>query len=313
MLKRIAPVIAGSALIAAALTVPARAEDRPILLGINTALQLQVGRDTLDGVRMAVEEINAKGGVLGRKLEVVTADEGESPKEGVAAVNKLTGDNNVNVLIGGYDSGVTLAELPHISRAQTIFLGTGSASPSIQQKVKDDYANYKYLFRVNPINSAKQAASLMDFIKGKLKGDLGYSKISILGENAKWVQDMVPYLKKNATEAGLEVPFAEFFDPQTADFSPIFAKVKDCGLAISAHHPVARRIRRIRQAVVRRESAGADRRHRREEPGRRLLQARRRQGDLGSHDQFRAAQTDHREVDSLVGRLYQEVQSRAGL
>ena len=95
------------------------------MLGINTALQLQVGRDTLDGVRMAVEEINAKGGVLGRKLEVVTADEGESPKEGVAAVNKLTGDNNVNVLIGGYDSGVTLAELPHISRAQTIFLGTG--------------------------------------------------------------------------------------------------------------------------------------------------------------------------------------------
>jgi branched-chain amino acid transport system substrate-binding protein len=125
MLKRITPVIAGSALIAAALTVPARAEDKPILLGINTALQLQVGRDTLDGVRMAVEEINAKGGVLGRKLEVVTADEGESPKEGVAAVNKLTGDNNVNVLIGGYDSGVTLAELPHISRAQTIFLGTG--------------------------------------------------------------------------------------------------------------------------------------------------------------------------------------------
>src|SRR6476469_4876685 len=107
MLKSITPVIAGSALIAAALTVPARAEDKPILLGINTALQLQVGRDTLDGVRMAVEEINAaKGGVLGRKLEVVTADEGESPKEGVAAVNKLTGDNNVNVLIGGYDSGV---------------------------------------------------------------------------------------------------------------------------------------------------------------------------------------------------------------
>ncbi|MEA2860469.1 MAG: branched-chain amino acid transport system substrate-binding protein, partial [Methylobacteriaceae bacterium] len=164
MLKGIAPVLAGSALIAAAFAVPARGEDKPILVGINTALQLQVGRDTLDGVRMAVEEINAKGGVLGRKLEVVTADEGESPKEGVAAVNKLTGDNNVNVLIGGYDSGVTLAELPHISRAQTIFLGTGSASPAIQQKVKDDYANYKYLFRVNPINSAKQAASLMDFI-----------------------------------------------------------------------------------------------------------------------------------------------------
>ena len=216
--------------IAAALGGTAFAQDgKPILIGINSALQLQVGRDTIDGAQMAIDEINAKGGVNGRKLEMVKADEGESPKEGVAAVNKLTGDNNVNVLIGGYDSGVTLAELPHISRAKTIFLGTGSASPAIQQKVKDDYANYKYIFRVSPTNSAKQAASLLDFINGKLKGELGYKKISILGENAKWVQDMVPFLKKGATDAGLEVPLAEFFDPQTADFSPIFSKVKDNG------------------------------------------------------------------------------------
>lgn len=213
----------------AALGMPAFAADGPILIGINTALQLQVGRDTLDGAQMAIDEINAKGGVNGRKLELVKADEGESPKEGVAAVNKLTGDNNVNVLIGGYDSGVTLAELPHISRAKTIFIGTGSASPAVQQKVKDDYANYKYIFRANPTNSAKQAASLLEFITGKLKGELGYKKISILGENAKWVQDMVPFLKKGATDAGLEVPMAEFFDPQTADFSPIFSKVKDNG------------------------------------------------------------------------------------
>ena len=204
-------------------------DGKPILIGINTALQLQVGRDTLDGAQMAIDEINAKGGVTGRKLELVKADEGESPKEGVAAVNKLTGDNNVNVLIGGYDSGVTLAELPHISRAKTIFIGTGSASPAIQQKVKDDYANYKYIFRASPTNSAKQAASLLDFISGKLKGELGYKKISILGENAKWVQDMVPYLKKGAIEVGVDVPMAEFFDPQTADFSPIFSKVKDNG------------------------------------------------------------------------------------
>jgi len=171
--------------------------------------------------------------VLGRKFEVIVADEGEAasegPKVGIAAVNKLTGEDKVDVLIGGYDSGVTLGELPHIARAKTIFLGIGSASPAIQQKVKDDYEHYKYIFRVNPINSAKQASGLIDFISGKLKGDLGYKKISIIGENAKWVQDIVPALKKGATDAGLDVPLAEFFDVQTADFSPIFTKVKDSG------------------------------------------------------------------------------------
>ena len=221
------------ALVSAALSGPAAGQQAPIKIGVNTAIQLQVGRDAIDGAKMAIDEINARGGVLGRQLTMVVADEGEAasegPKVGIAAINKLTGEEHVDVLIGGYDSGVTLGELPHIARAKTIFLGIGSASPSIQQKVKDDYDRYKYIFRVNPINSAKQADGLIDYIKGKLKGELGYSKIAILGENAKWVQDMVPMLKKGAIDAGLEVPIAEFFDVQTADFSPIFTKVKESG------------------------------------------------------------------------------------
>jgi len=227
-------VAAAAASVFAATAIPAAAqESKPIKIGVNTAIQLQVGRDAIDAVKMAVDEINTKGGVLGRKFEMVVADEGEAasegPKVGIAAVNKLTGEDHVDVLIGGYDSGVTLGELPHIARAKTIFLGIGSASPAIQQKVKDDYDHYKYVFRVNPINSAKQANGIVDFIVGKLKGELGYNKISIIGENAKWVQDIVPALKKGATDAGMEVPIAEFFDVQTADFSPIFTKVKDSG------------------------------------------------------------------------------------
>jgi branched-chain amino acid transport system substrate-binding protein len=208
-------------------------QTNPIRIGVNTAIQAQVGRDAIDSVKMAIDEINAQGGMLGRKLEMVVADEGEAasdgPKLGIAAVNKLTSEDHVDVLIGGYDSGVTLGELPHIARAKTIFLDIGSASPAITQKVNDDYDHYKYIFRVNPINSARQSQALINFITGKLKGELGYNKISIIGENAKWVQDMVPDIKKGAQAAGVEVPLAEFFDVQTADFSPLFAKVKDSG------------------------------------------------------------------------------------
>jgi len=208
-------------------------QSNPIRIGVNTAIQVQVGRDAIDSVKMAIDELNAQGGVLGRKFEMIVADEGEAasdgPKVGIAAVNKLTSEDHVDVLIGGYDSGVTLGELPHIARAKTIFLGIGSASPAIQQKVKDDYEHYKYIFRVNPINSAKQSQALLNFITGKLGGELGYKKISIIGENAKWVQNMVPAIKKGAEAAGLEVPVAEFFDVQTADFSPLFAKVKNSG------------------------------------------------------------------------------------
>ncbi|HXW27811.1 MAG TPA: ABC transporter substrate-binding protein [Xanthobacteraceae bacterium] len=204
-----------------------------IRIGVNTAIQLQVGRDTVDAVNMAIDEINANGGVMQRRLESVVADEGEAasegPKLGIAAINKLSGEDHVDVLLGGYDSGVTLGELPHIARARTIFLGVGAASPAIQQKVKDDYQRYKYLFRVNPLNSVRTAQGLVDFIAGKLRGELGYSKIAFIGENAKWVQDVIPILKRGALDAGMEVSFAEVFDVQSSDFSPLFARVRDSG------------------------------------------------------------------------------------
>ena len=67
------------------------------------------------------------------------------------------------------------------------------------------------------------------FISTFVKGELGISKIAIVGENAKWVQDLVPLLKKGATEAGADVRTVEFFDAQTSDFSPLFSKVKESG------------------------------------------------------------------------------------
>lgn len=210
-------------------TAPASAQQNPIKIGIPTAIQLQVGRDTQNAARIAVDEINAKGGVLGRKLDIVVADETENPEQGIAAIKKLTADDKVDVLIGGYTSGVTLAQLPHISNAKTIYIGVGAASPAITAKVKSDYENYKYIFRAFPINAAHQARALVDFISGKLKGELNMTKIAIVGENAKWVQDLVPILKKGATDGGTEVKMSELFDTSTSDFSPLFAKVKDSG------------------------------------------------------------------------------------
>jgi branched-chain amino acid transport system substrate-binding protein len=208
---------------------PAKSQQGPIKIGIPTSVQLQVGRDTQNAAKMAVEEINAKGGLLGRKLDIVVADETENPEQGIAAIKKLTADEKVDVLIGGYTSGVTLAQLPHISNAKTIYIGVGAASPAITAKVKTDYENYKYIFRAFPIHAGHQARALVDFINGKLKGEMGIKKIAIVGENAKWVQDLVPILKKGALDGGTEVPMSEFFDTSTSDFSPLFAKVKASG------------------------------------------------------------------------------------
>ena len=201
----------------------------PIRIGITTPMQLAVGRDSQDGAQLAIDEINAKGGVFGRRLEMVVADETENPETGITAVKKLTSDEKVDVLVGGYSSGVTLAQLPHISTAKTIYLGIGAASPAITAKVKTDNENYKYIFRVNPLNSKWLAASLVDFVVNFVGAEKGLKKIAIVGESAKWVQDLVPALKKGIVDGGSQVPLAEFFDVQTSDFSPLFSKVRASG------------------------------------------------------------------------------------
>lgn len=208
---------------------PALADEKPIVIGATTPIQVQVGRDTVDALQLAIDEINGKGGVLGRKLKLAVADETMDPQQGVAAIKKLTADEHVDVLIGGYSSGVTLAEEPHIAEAKTIYLDVGSASPSITDFVKKSYKRYKYVFRVNPINAPRQAEQLVDFTTGKLKGELGYNTMAIVGENAKWVQDLAPVLKAGMEKGGIKVPMMELFDPDMSDFSPLLSKIKDTG------------------------------------------------------------------------------------
>jgi branched-chain amino acid transport system substrate-binding protein len=219
-----------AAVAAAALTMGSAAAlaqaDKPILIGVPTAIQQQVGRDTQDTLQMQIDDINAKGGILGRKLQMVVEDETEEPEKGVTAVKKLI-DQHVDVLIGGYTSGVTLAQLPHISQGKTIYLGIGAASPATQAKVKTDYDHYKYIFRVGLLNSLHQADATVSFITDVLKPQIGVKRIAIIGENAKWVQDLAPALKKGAEAGGVEVPLIELFDTQMSDFSPLLAKVKD--------------------------------------------------------------------------------------
>ncbi len=203
--------------------------DKPIKIGISTAVAVQVGRDAIDCANLAIEEINAKGGVLGRKLQAVVADETENPEQGIAAIKKLTSDEKVDVIVGGYTSGVTLAQLPHISAAKTIYVGVGAASPAITQKVKQDYDHYKYIFRISPVNSVRLAHSVVGYVTDFVKGELGIDSVAMIGESAKWVQDLLPVLKKGVEQGGVKVKMSEVFDTSTTDFSPILSKVKASG------------------------------------------------------------------------------------
>lgn len=207
----------------------AQTSDKPVKIGIATAIQLDRGKDTVSAAQMAADEINAAGGLAGRKIELVVADEGKTTNEGVGAINKLISEK-VDVVVGGYNSGITLAQLPHLSRAKTIYLGVGASAPAIQDMVEKNYAAYKYIFRVNPLSSIDISKSIGDFIVGKVYGERGFKKVAIVAENAKWARDMIEPAAEIAKAAGVEIVFEEYFDPATPDFAPLFSKVAKSGV-----------------------------------------------------------------------------------
>ena len=128
-------LVLAAALAATLGAAPASAQgEPPIKVGVSTAVQLQIGRDTRDGAQLAIDEINAKGGLLGRKLAMVVADETEDPEKGISAIKKLTADEKVDAIVGGYTSGVVLAQLPHIAAAKTVYINVGAASPAINRR-----------------------------------------------------------------------------------------------------------------------------------------------------------------------------------
>jgi branched-chain amino acid transport system substrate-binding protein len=196
-----------------------------VRIGVLTPVQMSVGQGITNAAKLAADEINASGGILGKKIEIIIGDTESKPEKGVTAMKKLVLEDKVDVLVGEYSSGVALAIQPFLSGYKIVFLSTGVASPDLTNNVKKDYAKNKYYFR-DMINADRQEKWAFKFLKEFVGGTLGYKKFAILGENAKWTEDYAPTLKKDLESAGLEVPFLERFDVELKDFSPIFTKMK---------------------------------------------------------------------------------------
>ena len=168
-----ASIISAGALLA---TAPATAQQPPIKIGVPTSIQLQVGRDTQNAIKMALEDINGKGGLLGRKLEMVAADETENPEQGIAAIKKLTADDKVDVLIGGSQKAVMIP--PGLSYI--------AISPRAWDRMESTY-NPRYYFDLRkerknaqkgesaytpPVALIAALGASLDYIAGQAEGNL---------------------------------------------------------------------------------------------------------------------------------------------
>jgi len=169
------------------------------------------------GAEIGRDWVNAKGGVLGRKIELVIEDNKSDPKEAASAAEKLITRDKVPVIIGAWGSSMTLAAMPKLEEYGVPMIVETSSAASITKR------GNPWVFRISP-PSEMEAIGL----ETKLK-TLGIKSYDFLAVNTDWGRGAVgafgEVLKKNGASQGA----VEFMDQAATDLTAQLTKIKGTG------------------------------------------------------------------------------------
>jgi branched-chain amino acid transport system substrate-binding protein len=203
---------------------PAFAAD-PIKIGVIAEAQAIAGASIPQAAQLAADEINAAGGVDGRKIEIIGYDNHSSSADSVRAFQRAVNEDKVNVVIASYISEVVLALEPWASRLKTPFVTPGAASNEISKSVHADYEKNKYTFH-GYLTSAALALSVCDGAKDLLVDKMHMKTAVIMSEDAAWTKPLDVGYEECLPKIGLKVLDHIRFSPDTTDFTPIFNKIE---------------------------------------------------------------------------------------
>ena len=197
----------------------------PIKIGVISEAQAVAGSSIAPAAQLAADEINAKGGVDGRKIEIVVYDDHSSSAEAVRAFQRAVSEDKVNAVIASYISEVVLALEPWAGRLKTLMITPGAASDVITQNIAKDYEHNKYTFH-GYLTSSGLAGLVCDAAKDLLVGPYKMKTAVIVSEDAAWTTPLDAGYESCLPKVGLKVLDHIRFSPDTTDFTPIFNKIE---------------------------------------------------------------------------------------
>jgi len=165
-------------------------------------------------IKIAADEINSKGGINGKKLELIYEDAKCNPKDGNAAAQKLINIDKVKVIIGGSCSGETLGAAPIAEANKVILISSSSTSPDITR-------SGDFIFRVAP----------SDALAGIIAADYAYNDLksrnaALITESADYPQGLRRIFKENFVKLGGKIVSDETYNPEDTDFRTQVTKTK---------------------------------------------------------------------------------------
>jgi len=226
--RALAPLFAAliAALAIGAATLPAaHAAGDPIKVGFIGSFASDTGRSTLRGAEIAIEELNAAGGVLGgRMVELVSADTRQDVTEGIKAYEYLNEVENVDFIVSGSIDDVSVGWFPRMAEYRTPTLDTWTSYVGLIDMVGAEYEKYKMYF-MNIACDYALGTLYVDFGKDILAEQMGWKSTVILQEDTAFagaVQEFIVEIMEDV--AGIKVLETIVYDTQTVDFAPIYNK-----------------------------------------------------------------------------------------
>ncbi len=180
-----------------------------------TGSQAAFGEAHRNGYRIALDEINGKGGVLGKKLDLDFYDDQSRPDQAVQGVSKLVDQDRAPIILGSYSSESTKAIVPVVTQKQVpLIIPTATAD-----NVMDSHS--PWVFRICA-GSGAYATATIDFLKNN-----GAPKtMAIVFENTNFGQSNEQAMFNTAKQAGINVVAREAYEARSPDYKALLQRVK---------------------------------------------------------------------------------------
>lgn len=188
-----------------------------ILVGASVALTgkySRTGQEQVNGYNMWVDEVNARGGLLDRKVKLIHYDDESKPDTGAKLYEKLITGDKVDLLLGPYSSGVTLAASTTAEKHNFPMVSPGAASSKIWAR------GYKNVFGLYT-----PAEIYMDQIL-ELAQAKGLKKVALIHEDTAFPRDVAKGVKAKVAALGMELVVEEEYSKASTDFAAMLVKLK---------------------------------------------------------------------------------------
>lgn len=175
------------------------------------------------GANLAAKEINAAGGLLGKKLEFVSGDSQCVPAEGVSATKRMITFDKLPIIIGDICSSVTLAMQPLAEEASVLLVNAASSNPAITYKA--GVGGFKWTYRNYPTDEGRAAIVLEHAVKNR-----NLKNFAVLSVDSDYGRGAINFTKKYLPRyPDAKILSEDYYKESETDFRPVLSKAKNSG------------------------------------------------------------------------------------